>query len=201
MKKLITILYIVFITVAALICTVFLLKSGPAKGFFYEQLNLKTPEAAVEQFCNAYSKADYVTVFFVFSNDARSTILEYIMRVRFETLVEQELFSEFMKEEDFDLLSTDFEQGPTAMFMFARILSFADEHDALSLQLGPLQKIIESDRVQSSGDKNEVHRIKAAVGESEHPVTFFLDQTPSERWRVNRVVYTADEEGTTRNWP
>ena len=163
---------------------------------YYESLDLATPEETVHEFCAAFRRGDYATVFMVFSPHTQWVVWQEINLLRWGQLVRGESAEAVVQEICIyaqGLGSCDYD-GETTYF-FDDLMLAAEKHSAFLVDLRGRESVTGTRPAKTTqgGDAIDVTAtVKGIAGE----VVFRTVQVPSSgKWRVLQVILPGGDEG------
>jgi hypothetical protein len=162
---------------------------------YYESLDLSSPEAAVHEFCAAFRRSDYATVYLVLAPRANFIAHQYMTILRWDLLVREEAADDVVQElcvVSEGLGSCDYEGDQ--MFWFDDLMLGAEKHSAFLIDLRGRESIA-GRRSATTYDGGPAIDVTTTVEGIEGEVVFRTLQIPvSGKWRVLQVIVPGGNE-------
>lgn len=162
---------------------------------YYESLDLATPEGAVREFCTAFQRRDYATVYLVLAPRAQMRLQQHFNLLEYSHLIRGELREEVLGEicvfsEGLD--QCDYDGDMT--YLFDDLMLAAEKHSAFLADLRGKETITGTRPATTSGGDDAVD-VTAMVEGIAGEVVFRTVQVPtSGRWRVLQVILPGGDE-------
>jgi hypothetical protein len=162
---------------------------------YYESLDLSSPEAAVGEFCAAFRRSDYATVYLVLTPRTQFILDQQMTLLRWGKLVREEAAEDVVQElcvASEGLGNCDYEGE--MMFWFDELMLGAEKHSAFLIDLRGREHI--SGRRPATTDEGyPAIDVTATVEGISGEVAFRTVQIPSSgKWRVFQVVVPGGNE-------
>jgi hypothetical protein len=162
---------------------------------YYESLDLSSPEAAVQEFCAAFRRSDYATVYLVLAPRVHLLIANDLGMLRYGDLVQKEFADEISQElciVRHGIGSCDYID--LATYMFDDMMLGAEKHSAFLIDLRG-RETITGRRTATTYDGGPAIDVTTTVEGIEGEVVFRTLQIPvSGKWRVLQVIVPGGNE-------
>lgn len=171
-----------------------------ATGTAYDKLDLASPEAALRTFLTAYRQGDFVTAFWVLSPQAQREWKKHLdlfmfdrpCLVRSATSVMGPLIEVLVPPMD------KWEQPEDVSFLFAHLMTVAQQRSWLPLDLDGLPADLSASKVPAPGARRDTRdgHVDIAVPLRAYPapVIFRLETSPLSKWRVRQAIVPGTDD-------
>ena len=154
-------------------------EEGDEARTYFESLDLSTPDAAAEEFVEAFDSSDYMTVWLTLDTHAQRAWISSFNLLQYRTILRVD---ESIRGEMSDLFSSFVWESSDYWYVFDQMMLLAEENEALLIDLEP--EGLNAGTVNDDGTATVVGEFAGIDGE----VTIHLTESPDGRWRVQQVM-------------
>jgi len=162
---------------------------------YYESLDLSSPEAAVGEFCAAFRRSDYATVYLVLTPRTQFILDQQMTLLRWGNLVREEAAEDVVQDlcvASEGLGNCDY--TGEMMFWFDDLMLGAERHSAFLVDLRGREHIV-GRRPAATDEGDPAIDVTATVDGISGEVVFRTVQIPSSgKWRVFQVIVPGGNE-------